>query len=495
MAPDTRPIGQAALIERYGLRVPSPAVISVAGAASRRTVVEGGRAIERYPAGYAPDDDLVGHLKFAFRREALDVGLLHALFKTIDPAELEGWIRSEPNGGPARRVWFLYEWLTGRTLDVPDARVVRYVDALDSEVHITASPIPSRRHKVNDNLLGGPGFAPTVRRTPRIVAALAEPLAAEARAMMEGCDPAVLRRAVGYLYTKETKSSFAIERETIDGGRAERFIAALKRAGRTGWSLVELQNMIVDKRYAATGWRDFQVFVGSGRDAHREEVHFIAPKPEDAARLMSDWDVLPDRLAESVDPVTAAALISFAFVFIHPFGDGNGRIHRFLAHHVLAERGFTPPGVLFPLSAAIERDRAGYDAALEAFSGSIMPFIDWRWTPSGEEIVVENDTIDLYRHFDATPQVEYLHAKVAEAVRKDLREELEYVDLHDRVFAIVRARVDMPDRRASLLTRCLLQNGGTLAKRKREEFAELTDDEVSAIERGTREAITERNSD
>ena len=40
----------------------------------------------------------------------------------------------------------------------------------------------------------------------------------------------------------------------------------------------------------------------------------------------------------------------------------------------------------------------------------------------------------------------------------------------------------MPDRRASLLVRLCMQNGGRLAARKRARFAELTDDEVAAME-------------
>jgi len=47
------------------------------------------------------------------------------------------------------------------------------------------------------------------------------------------------------------------------------------------------------------------------------------------------------------------------FVLIHPFEDGNGRIHRFLIHHVLARRGFTPQGLLFPVSAVMLHDRRG----------------------------------------------------------------------------------------------------------------------------------------
>ena len=37
-------------------------------------------------------------------------------------------------------------------------------------------------------------------------------------------------------------------------------------------------------------------------------------------------------------------------IYVHPFQDGNGRMHRCLIHHVLAERKFTPPGMVFPVS-------------------------------------------------------------------------------------------------------------------------------------------------
>ena len=42
--------------------------------------------------------------------------------------------------------------------------------------------------------------------------------------------PELLRRALSYLYTKETKSSFEIEHETPDTNRMERFIALLELA-------------------------------------------------------------------------------------------------------------------------------------------------------------------------------------------------------------------------------------------------------------------------
>lgn len=75
----------------------------------------------------------------------------------------------------------------------------------------------------------------------------------------------------------------------------------------------------------------------------------------------------------NVDPVCAAAAASFGFVFIHPFEDGNGRIHRFLKHQMLASSGFTPHQMLFPVSAVMMRDRSRYDEILEGFSHRFRP--------------------------------------------------------------------------------------------------------------------------
>ncbi|WP_419936637.1 Fic family protein [Candidatus Palauibacter sp.] len=222
--------------------------------------------------------------------------------------------------------------------------------------------------------------------------------------------------------------------------------------------------------------------------------------PADVPGFMRGWTALTGRVVNGgVDPVVAAAVSSFAFVFVHPFKDGNGRIHRFLMHHVLAKRGYGPPGTILPVSAAILRDRQGYDDILSGFSRPLLDLIRWGWSGGGadspsREMVVESDSADLYRYFDATSFAEYLYDRVADAVRRDLREELGFVAVFDSALKGVREIVDMPDRRASLLVRLCMQNGGRLAARKRGNFAELTDDEVRAMEATVQEAMAAQGS-
>jgi len=487
------PVGYEWLRRQLSLAVPAPAVESYVVQGARRTAVHDDRTLEFYPRQYAIESTVTAHLRFALRYEPVDAGILVAAYKAMNLRELESWVRTEPTGAYSRRAWFLYEIFTGKTLDLEDAKTGNYVEALDPERHIVADRRNSARHRVIDNLLGGPALCPMVRRTPRLTERMGVHIDQEARELIESYDPVVLTRAVNYLYTKETRSSFAIEGETPSATRAERFVAALKAAAAfipSRQSLIRLQGEIVDPRYAADDWRTFQNFVGETVGGYREEVHFICPRPQDVPQLMDGWISMTDRLVNSgVDPVIAAAVSSFAFVFIHPFVDGNGRIHRFLMHYILAKRSYSPDGVIFPVSAAILRDRRGYDRVLEAFSKPLSDFISWQWTQE-HEIVVTNDTGDLYRYFDATLFAEYFYDRVADTVRRDLKEELGFVAVFDRAFNAVREIVDMPDRRATLFVRLCMQNGGRIVAGKRTQFPELTDSEVEQLQLQVQEAMT-----
>jgi hypothetical protein len=500
--------GQMGLVIRFGLPVPHPAVVSIVGSGQRRQVVEAHRSIDRYLPSYDYGDTAAMDLKFALRYEPTDLAVLRLAFEHMAKVELEDWVRREPNGVYARRGWFFYEWLTGDRLDLPDAGAVGYASALDPGKHVTIAGEPSRRHRVTNNLLGTPALCPVIRRTSRIGEYLKSEIGAEAAGLVRGCDPHILAKAVNYLYTKETKETFALEGEVASGSKAERFIDALRSMRdfdpTSEADQTRLQNVIVDPRYAASGWRDFQNFVGETTSDHREIVHFICPKPEDLHSLMGGFAALVNRVkGADIDPVLAAAAISFAFVFIHPFDDGNGRIHRYLIHHMLDEAGFTPPGVLFPVSAAIVRNQAAYDAALERFSRAIASHIDWNWQDSGVDsgvpgigpaIVVKNRTDYLYRYFDATPQAEYLYECVIETVRKDLRHEVLFVEVFDRATRAVMDRIDMPNRKAAQFVKLVMQNGRVGADKRAKLFPELSAAEIDALETIVREAGTIQTS-
>jgi hypothetical protein len=479
------PIGLMALIEELDLPVRRPTVQSWTRSGARKTIITSEAIKEYYPPVYAPSG-IIGNLKFALRYEPVDLSVYDALFKVLDAELLEEWIKQEPKGTYVRRAWFLYEALTGKLLDAADVSPTGYINMLDPKLHVTGPVRRVRRQRINNNLLGENTYCPLIRRTDVLTRAMASGLDLEAKSLVESCEPTILARAVHYLYTKETKSSFAIEGEVPSAKRTERFVAALTRAAKFDTSdpqaFINLQNAIVDPRYAATGWRTMQSFVGETMRDFREQVHFVCPKPEDLDDLMNGWMRMMENFRDSkVDPVCAAAAASFGFVFIHPFEDGNGRIHRFLVHQELASSGFTPQQMLFPVSAVMMRDRKRYDEVLEGFSQSVSAYIDYDMHEDGS-LVVNNQTVHLYKFWDATAFAEYLYDCVAETIRTDLKEEIGFLRVFDAAIRATMEIVDMPDRRASLLVRLILQNNGRLSQAKRATFSELTDEEISGIE-------------
>jgi hypothetical protein len=86
---------------------------------------------------------------------------------------------------------------------------------------------------------------------------------------------------------------------------------------------------------------------------------------------------------------------------------------------VLAQRGFSPAGVVFPVSAAKLEKIDDYRSTLEEYSKRLLPVIDWEPTQDGN-VHVKNDTADFYRFFDATPHAEFLYACVKKTIEEDL---------------------------------------------------------------------------
>ena len=478
-------IGLHRLVEENDLRVPLPALRSEAVSGARKTYEKATEVIEQYPASYAPKD-IWGHLRFAMRYEPVDLGVLAAFFQAIDQRQFETWVRGESTGIFARRAWYLFELLTGKTLDIPNVPPTGYAPLLRPEAHIATKGIRVQRQKILDNLLGNREYCPLIRRTNNLEGWMQQDIRQMFDRAVNGVSRSVLERAVQYLYTKETQSSFAIEGETPSPDRARRFVQALQTAGSFNTSskdaYVQLQKKIVDPRFALEDWRSVQNYIGSAAPDYSTVVHYVCPRPADLELLMDGWMRAVARVGSGeVNPVCVSAIAGFGFVYLHPFEDGNGRLHRFLIHHGLAKLGSTPRGVLFPVSAAMLRNRAIYDQALEFLSQKIQPLIDYSLDDSGR-MTVSGETALLYRYPDLTLQTEYLYRVVADTIATDIQMELGFLKRYDQAMESVNEVVDLPGPRASLLVRLVLQNHGLLSKAKRGQFPELSDEEIVAIE-------------
>ena len=479
------PAGYAALIDACGLQVPLPRTLFATGE-RHRILEEGGWRL--LTPRHAPRPTLEAHLVFALKYEGLDLAVLKRLFLVVDAAEIESIVRETPTGSYARRLWFLFEWLTGRRLNLPDATRGDYVPAVNPQQQWAVPGENSTRHRVRNNLPGTPDFCPLVRRTDALEEFSSLDLAERARAVAAAVPGDVLARTAVFLRLKDSRSSYAIEGERPPQHRIQRWGRAIGEAGRQAIDLEELlrlQEIVIgDDRFVRLGLRIEGGFVGEHeRDTGAPLPDHISARHEDLASLVEGMAAFDRGPATALDPVIAAAALAFSFVYAHPFEDGNGRIHRYLVHHVLARRGFNPPGVALPVSAAILDRIEAYGAILEDHSGRLLPLIEWEPTGRGN-VRVLNDTADFYRYFDATPHAEFLFECVKRTIEEDLPDEADFLRRYDRFTRRLQAIVDMPDRTADLLFRFLHQNAGRLSMRARErEFRMLTDEETERVER------------
>ena len=485
------PAGYSALIDAYGLSVPLPRTLSAIGQRHRVTEEGGWRILT---PRHAPRPTLEGHLTFALKYEGLDLAVLKRLFLTTGPAAIQALVRAKPTGSYARRIWFLYEWLIGHRLDLPDAAAGRYIPAVDPGRQWAVDGANSPRHRVRNNLPGTPQFCPLVYRTEAIDRFVALNLPRRAREIVADVPHGLLARTAAFLLLKDSKSSYAIEGERPPQDRIQRWGRAIGEAGRRALDLEELlrlQNIVIgDARFVKLGLRREGGFVGAyDRDTRMPLPDHISARPDDLPSLTEGMIAFDQGPARKLDPVIAAAVLAFGFVYAHPFEDGNGRIHRYLVHHVLTRRGFNPPGVVFPVSAAILERIDEYRRVLEDYSLRLLPLIDWEPTENGN-VRVLNETGDFYRFFDATPHAEFLYGCVRKTIEEDLPNETDFLRRYDLFRSRMASMIDMPDRTIDLLFRFLRQNGGRLSMRARErEFEALTDTENEQIERMYRDVF------
>jgi Fic family protein len=478
------PAGYAALIDAYRLKVPLPRTLSAISEHHRSREESGWRILT---ARHAPASSLEGHLTFALKYEGLDLCVLKGLFRATGPEAIELMVQATPTGTYARRIWFLYEWLLGERLTLTDAQKGAYARVVDIEQQWAAKGETSPRHRVWNNLPGTPAFCPLVYRTKALEEFVGMDLAARAQTAVAAVPRNLLARTAAFLLLKDSKASYAIEGERPAQDRIQRWGRAIGEAGRHPLSLDELLRLqaivIGDARFVKLGLREEGGFVGEhDRDSRLPLPDHISARAEDLAGLIAGMIAFEQGAARAIDAVIAAAVLAFGFVYVHPFVDGNGRLHRYLIHHVLAGRGFHPAGVVFPVSSSILESIDMYQRTLENYSKRLLPVIEWDATAEGN-VEVRSDTADYYRYFDATPHAEFLYQCVRKTIDEDLPRETEFLRRYDRFRAVVETVADMPERSIDLLFRFFHQNHGSLSKRGREkEFARLTDSEVARLE-------------
>ena len=253
--------GYARLIEQFSLKViPNWHISMVAQSGSLRSQSTGNTTMEIFPSSYWPGGALGDHLEFALKYDGTNLAVLAKIFEAMDVPEFTTYVRSKPTGKYARRLWFFYEWVSGKQLDIEDLTKGNYIELLEPKDYVVASSTKKiSRQRVTDNLLGNETFCPVVRRTEQMEHSLKNDLQERCQEIIATYPQGQLKRALSYLYTRETKSSFEIEHISPDVNRTERFVSLLRLAETEDFcdkaKLIDLQNRTVDPRFAAPGYR------------------------------------------------------------------------------------------------------------------------------------------------------------------------------------------------------------------------------------------------
>ncbi|KON48415.1 Fic family protein [Mariprofundus ferrooxydans] len=427
---------------------------------------------------YQPEESLAGHLLFALKHENLNLGMLKALFTICDLKELEQWISGNPQGLQTRRAWFFYEWLTGKQLDLPDADTkFKYVDALDEKSYYTADKTNSPRHKVRNNMPGVPAFCWLVRKTPTMKAFDSKQLHKQMTDAYSSHP--MIGRAEAFILTRDSQKSFEIEKEKFDN-RAVRWMKTVRAF--MGSRLDDARLFEMQKQLVSTpdhGWRTDFGWIGDRLPDATPLPEHISAHPESLNDLMGAWleaySLMFDR-----HPVAAATALAYGFIIIHPFSDGNGRIHRFILHQL---------GKV-PVSSELLESIDDYIASLKKLSAPILARSEWLVT-ADYNVELTNDTTELYRYADATEQAEYIYKCIEQFVTHRLPLELEYLSAFDEAKRIIDAEHDMPDKDLTLLVNLCVQNGGSLSNKKRKLFGQLSDDNIAFAEETIKEAFSD----
>lgn len=510
------PIGAAWLARTYGVepmgRLP---VLSQVGG-RRASETNQGFRLETYLEIMRPAATPAAHLQFHLRHEVPHLEFLSRLFAQTGPDFVQEWIAAEPTGQYARRAAFLYEWLTGDLLLVPERLGGNYVDAIDPAKMVAASPeraVKVQRWRVNDNLPGTREFCPMVVKNEAVVRVAELDVSALFGELTDEFGEDLLMRAAAWMTLRESRASFAIEGEADQATRVQRFADVMaRRTGQGEWpltdtALAELQREILGERTTLVrfGIRQSPVFVGEVV-RYQEVVHYVAPVAEDVPAMLEGLRVFLER-TRGQSSVMRSAVASFGFVYIHPLADGNGRMHRFLINDVLRRDGVIPDPVILPVSAVITDDvgeRRGYERVLDQMSKPLMQGVREYVTfdpvqttyPDG---VVSNLAFSgaeqarpLWRYPDLGPHVAFLSNILARTLTEQMREESRYLRRHTRARAALKEIVEMPDQQSDRVLRSIEQNRGELSNVLAKEMPVLREsgvwsDIVEAVGRAFRD--------
>ncbi|MDH3903950.1 MAG: hypothetical protein OES90_12085, partial [Xanthomonadales bacterium] len=160
----------------------------------------------------------------------------------------------------------------------------------------------------------------------------------------------------------------------------------------------------------------------------------------------------------------------------------------YLIHDVLARTGFTPRGIILPVSAVIVANLDEYIDVLETFSHPMRDISDY--DPNVPTSPATGNDPECFRFFDATPQAEFLYHALKRTLEEDLPKEIEFLLGFDRAYSSLNQLMDWAPHNLELFIQVVHQHAGTLSLTKRKShFDWMSDVEIKEAELAVRQAF------
>ena len=445
------------------------------------------------PLSAAPAD----HLEFALKHQGISLSALENICLDLDPAIFQKMVHDNPDSRYSRIAGALFEQFTGKSLDYKGVKS-GYTELFSPGDYVCGPSNKVKKYRINFNGLGSTAFSPIVRRTRALDDLLARDFQSDLEKFIDSVGGEQnLDRALGWAYLDETRGSFDLEREGNKAGRAKLFLELLRRAHEqrdiTEDYLCQLQQSIaMNPLTEEFAFRRKQNWLQRGASRFTAaSISYLPPSPDMLPALMADFlDIANRQDGDTVSPLVIANLLSFAFVVLHPFMDGNGRVSRFLLHQQLCRSKVLKNGLILPVSVEMKQHETQYLNALQSVS---IPLRDlWDVT------IIDESNIDgvfrarsgAYRYWDATQCIEFGVRMTHAALDNALIGEVEFLKKFDQVRDVINAAHGIRDNDLATLVRCAVDNGGTISKNRRKQFSASVDlGTMDDIERAVGEAF------
>ena len=484
-------VGYAYLLERADIKALPLQVSARVMSVTKMQLIDNTLAT---PASLKPSDKILDHILFALKYEDLNLQILSQTLLKVSAEALLECYESAPMGKYIRIACLLWEHFHQQSLPrITELTRGNYIPLLDPKRFITADNKTNKRWRVHVNVIGSLDYSIIVKRTERLEKALAKNTLQKAKEFTDELDDAMLNRALSWVYLSETKDSFAIEKEQPDTNKIQRYTNLLRQAhiprAIDEDYLAELQKATINNPYEwAVSYRNEQNYLSNGPGSIG--VTYVPPSPNLCRELMQEWEQLTNQLPGQVDPIVLGAVISFGFVFLHPFMDGNGRLSRFMFHHVLCRSGQLANGLLLPVSAVLHNKEREYLATLSAYSSEIRTFWQVDYLDTENHAFEFKGHESIYRHWDGTACAELMAEACDEAMEHYIKQEVAYLNQYDALKRHINKQYDINDRTLSKLVVFCLEQSGKISKKRRDQFQyEVPTDAFDALEQAYSEIL------